>query len=270
MPMQHYTPPGEERPGIVVVAGEETVAYLSRRLEGYRLQPAADMVAARKLVREQHPEAVIVNVAPEPEEATQAAGAEIMPEPVPLIQCALPGSPWHHDPGPFDDWLVKPIGAARLEQVLAQHPAARRVLVVDDDRSFVRLVRRILEAQDGGHQVLWAHSGAEALAKLKREGADLVLVDIGLPDLNGRTVARLMRECPAGKSSVLVAVTALQPGSDVAAAVPRSFAVTSYAGIGEESALALIRSCLAHLRPQYALSEPASVPEADWRDPMAS
>ncbi len=62
------------------------------------------------------------------------------------------------------------------------------VLVVEDDREIRELLRRYLER--AGHGVLTTASGAEALRLLESDSADLVLLDLGLPDVDGREVLR--------------------------------------------------------------------------------
>ncbi len=71
---------------------------------------------------------------------------------------------------------------------------ARRVLVVDDEREIRTVLRAYLEAE--GHVVTEAATGAEALrSALATDGSapDLVLLDIGLPDLDGLDVLRTLR-----------------------------------------------------------------------------
>jgi DNA-binding response OmpR family regulator len=71
---------------------------------------------------------------------------------------------------------------------------ARRVLVVDDEREIRTVLRAYLEAE--GHIVLEAATGAEALRRaLATDGSapDVVLLDIGLPDLDGLEVLRTLR-----------------------------------------------------------------------------
>ncbi len=59
----------------------------------------------------------------------------------------------------------------------------------------------------GGHEVIVAHSGAEALAKGREHHPDVVILDIGMPDINGYEVARTARAEDWGKSALLMALT---------------------------------------------------------------
>lgn len=66
------------------------------------------------------------------------------------------------------------------------------VLVVEDAREIRDLLRRYLER--AGHVVLSTESGAEAIRMVGQGGVDLVLLDLGLPDVDGTEVLRAARE----------------------------------------------------------------------------
>lgn len=61
-----------------------------------------------------------------------------------------------------------------------------RILVVDDEPAVLRALSVALESQ--GHRVLPAATGAQAVAKAAAEGPDLILLDLGLPDMEGLEV----------------------------------------------------------------------------------
>jgi DNA-binding response OmpR family regulator len=66
------------------------------------------------------------------------------------------------------------------------------LLLVEDDDSIGRLVKAYLEQQDGW-RVVWVKSGEEAVAELRRHPVRLVVLDIGLPGIDGFEVCRRMR-----------------------------------------------------------------------------
>ena len=78
------------------------------------------------------------------------------------------------------------------------------VLVVEDDRELREVVRRYLER--AGYQVRTTGSGAEALGLLDNGGLDLVVLDLGLPDVDGLEVLGAARAC--GREIPVVVLTA--------------------------------------------------------------
>jgi two-component system KDP operon response regulator KdpE len=67
-----------------------------------------------------------------------------------------------------------------------------RILVVDDESAIRRFLRASLSAQ--GYEVFEASSGQAALSSVLADRPDLILLDLGLPDLDGVEVTRLLRE----------------------------------------------------------------------------
>jgi CheY-like chemotaxis protein/nitrogen-specific signal transduction histidine kinase len=84
-------------------------------------------------------------------------------------------------------------------------PVARRVLVVDDSEDGAESLAMLLEL--AGHTVYKAHDGVEAIEATERLRPDAVLLDIGLPRLNGYEACRRIRQQPWGKDLVMVALT---------------------------------------------------------------
>ncbi len=67
-----------------------------------------------------------------------------------------------------------------------------KVLIVDDDAEMRRTLAEQLELHEE-FEILQADSGADALDRITREHVDMVLLDVGLPDMDGREVCRLIR-----------------------------------------------------------------------------
>ncbi len=68
------------------------------------------------------------------------------------------------------------------------------ILIVDDEATIRDVVRRYLELD--GFKVLEAESGTQALAILREKSADLILLDIMLPEIDGFTITRSVRHLP--------------------------------------------------------------------------
>jgi CheY-like chemotaxis protein len=81
----------------------------------------------------------------------------------------------------------------------------KRILVVDDNRDSAMSLGMLLELR--GYTVDVAYRGSEALERVRRSAPDVVILDIGLPEIDGYEVARLIRQDPTLPRMVLVAVT---------------------------------------------------------------
>ncbi|MFT4249505.1 MAG: response regulator transcription factor [Pseudomonas sp.] len=90
---------------------------------------------------------------------------------------------------------------------------APRVLVIDDEPQIRRFLDISLRAQ--GYRVLQAATGEDGLAVLAGQGAELVVLDIGLPDRDGHEVLRAIREW----SAVPVIMLTVRAGEDEKVAV---------------------------------------------------
>ena len=80
-----------------------------------------------------------------------------------------------------------------------------RIVVADDDPDTVRTLRLLLE--DQGHEVKTAADGPAALYAVRDFGADILLLDIGMPGMNGFEVARTLRADTETSACVLIAVS---------------------------------------------------------------
>jgi len=83
--------------------------------------------------------------------------------------------------------------------------AVRRILVVDDNPDVVESLALFLRLS--GYEVETAHDGLEALESAARVRPDLVLLDIGMPGMDGYAVCRRMRAYPWGEDLAIFAVT---------------------------------------------------------------
>lgn len=80
------------------------------------------------------------------------------------------------------------------------------ILVIEDTPANLALATKLLTA--AGHQVLAAETAEAGVALATEQRPDLVLLDLGLPDMNGWDVLRLMRATPACQPLRIVAFTA--------------------------------------------------------------
>lgn len=90
--------------------------------------------------------------------------------------------------------------------------ASPRVLVVDDNVDAAMTLGTILEI--AGYDVAIEHSATAALVRAATEAPKACLLDIGLPDMDGITLARQLRDRPDTASSLMIAITGYGQNSD--------------------------------------------------------
>jgi CheY-like chemotaxis protein len=88
----------------------------------------------------------------------------------------------------------------------------KRILVVDDSPDTADTMAMLLETS--GHEVRTATSGADALSIVDSFRPDLVLLDIGMPDMDGYAIARQLRARNALRGALLAAVTGYDGADD--------------------------------------------------------
>jgi CheY-like chemotaxis protein/two-component sensor histidine kinase len=99
-----------------------------------------------------------------------------------------------------------PVGeTASLQRAAVPAAVSRRVLIVDDSEDGAESLAMLLQL--AGHQTWKARDGLEAIAAAERVRPDAVLLDIGLPRMNGYEACRRIRSEAWGRDLVMVAVT---------------------------------------------------------------
>jgi len=98
---------------------------------------------------------------------------------------------------------------------------ALRMLLVDDNADSAESLGMLLEMD--GHVTCVCHDGASALAQAALFRPDVVLLDIGLPDIDGFEVARRARALPSLRGAFLVAITGWGTEADVTRAREAGF-----------------------------------------------
>jgi len=101
-------------------------------------------------------------------------------------------------------------------------PNAPLVLIVDDSDRNRKLARDVLRA--GGLRTIEAADGHEALALAAESLPDVILLDLRLPDMDGREVARALRDGVRTRLIPVVALSALRYDGDHGASSAEGFA----------------------------------------------
>jgi len=132
--------------------------------------------------------------------------------------------------------------------------AVAKVLVIDDDPSLLRALRLGLQA--GGHEVVTAANGQQGISQTALTSPDIVVLDLGLPDIDGQAVCKRIRQWSEVPIIILSAsgnedgkVAALDGGADDY--------VTKPFGMAELEAR--IRTALRHRKVEPGDAEPATL-----------
>src|SRR5690606_10323628 len=132
---------------------------------------------------------------------------------------------------------------------------AGTLLVVDDNLDAASALAMML--RNAGHLVITAHSGEDALKSGWQHQPDAVLLDIGMPDLNGYEVAGRMRITGWGRHALLIALTGWGQKDDIERAIAAGFDVHMTKPADPERIERLLQEFLA-ARPHAAAAEPES------------
>ena len=118
-----------------------------------------------------------------------------------------------------------------------------KILVVEDEKSIAHFITTVLN--NNGYEAMQARSGAEALSMISSHCPDLIILDLGLPDMDGLDILRQLREWSSLPVVVVSArthekdkVTALDLGADDYITKP----------FGTEELLARVRTAIRHTR----------------------
>ena len=85
-------------------------------------------------------------------------------------------------------------------------PVNNKILVIDDEPDIVELVTYNLSKE--GFDVFSAFDGEEALAKIRKENFDFIILDLMLPGLQGMEICRILRNDPITKNIPIIMLTA--------------------------------------------------------------
>ena len=255
------------QPSLVLVDEDPAVAtLLERYLRGYQVLRMEELDGGKtqELIEEWHPQALILNLQPGTKgwEAMREKALQIAPPRVPVLLCSLPSQKWREQETNVQGWLTKPVYREQLLEVLDRADGAREVLVVDDDRGFVQLVKRILEASDGKYEVRWAYEGEEALARIQEKRPDLLLLDLIMPGMDGFQLLEELRGDEELRSIPVVIVTATSYGEDAMAQRGSMIGLARGRGFDTKEVIECLQALLDVIEPQYAGADSVPGPSA--------
>ncbi|HET8933213.1 MAG TPA: response regulator, partial [Polyangiales bacterium] len=135
-----------------------------------------------------------------------------------------------------DEYMSKPVDRARLLELIARavterHERAaesgtslKRILIVDDNDDASEVLGQLLTRGSDELQVSTAASGSQALAMAEKLVPDVVILDLGLPDLDGYQVLARLKALPALQATLFIALTGRASSAEQARATQAGFA----------------------------------------------
>ena len=207
------TPKGSEEPVLLAIArSPAAAALLTRYVRGCRTVVVPDIELARHTAKRLMPQAVIIDraCAELDSDCLERLAQEWGMPHLPFIACPLPGEELLRRRLAVEGYLIKPVMRRALWDMLRQFGEdVDQVLVIDDDQDFTLLMSRMLEDSPvRRYRVLSAYGGQEGLEMMRKHRPDLVLLDLGLPDIHGFQVVEHIRSDPTGKHTPIVIVSA--------------------------------------------------------------
>ena len=104
--------------------------------------------------------------------------------------------------------------------------AKKRVLIIDDNIDVADSLALWLKM--AGHEISVAHNAAQALESVPGFQPDVILLDINLPDLNGFSLAKELREIPNTPPFLLAVVTGYGFGTEMSDAQLKDLSIDHY------------------------------------------
>lgn len=171
----------------------------------------------------------------------------------PFIACPLPGEDQLRSHLSTVGYLIKPVTRQNLWDVLrGLGDVIDHVLVIDDDRDFVRLMNRMLDNPVRRYRVTNAYSGQEGLAMMRHHMPDLVLMDLGLPDMDGLQVLEMIKRDTSIRDIPVIIVSA-RDEMDMMETLHGPMMIYKFIGLTRMEIVRWVQDVLDTTTQQYAL-----------------
>ncbi len=195
-------------PLLVVTKNSSAATLLSQTLGNYRPIIVSDIHQITSVAQKMmlHQVVIDTNSAYFSEEQRERLMWSPELKDVRIIFCPLPNEDSLRQQFDADGFVVKPVSQQSIQDMLQQvDPNYEQILIVDDNRDFVRLMDRLVSSSAQHVQIMHAFSGSQAIALTQEHQFDLVLMDINLPDIEGiQLVGDIRRLSPNDKLKIII------------------------------------------------------------------
>jgi len=245
---------------LVVDESDQVHKVFERYLDGYHVLHTTSLEKGRKLARREPVHALVLG---SDGIAGNGKAGQLMPPElrrVPIISCPLRTPRRVAQELGVADYLLKPVTRDQLRAALRRlGRPIRGALVVDDDAEMTRLLGRMLHALARGCQVSQASDGRTALALLREQRPDVLLLDLLMPEMDGYGLLEAMRQDPALAEIPVLVVTAW--GAQDEAVVAGALSITRSGGLSVAEVMRWVSSGLDSLfEPHSSGPAPPAAP----------
>lgn len=239
-------------PNVILVETDPEVVNITRRqVANFEWIQAKNLEELGPVVKQFHPRAVVLNVASE----KMNPSLEFPQLDIPILACSLPSRFMRDDSFTQFSLLRKPLEIEELAREMDRWNGVRDLLVIDDDRGFVQLTERLVQATGRSVDVRWAYSGQEGLSAMREKRPDMVLLDLVMQDMNGMEVLEKMQADPELKGIPVCLVTSGSYELESLSHLGRQITVYQAEGIRPSRTFAYLQALLNLIEPNHAGSE---------------
>jgi len=196
----------------------ELSTLLAHHSDAIELIDVRDLAQATEALAQCPAHALLINAHPFQNLTLLTEQARAAAPDTPVMICSFQSQMQRLADAGATDYLIKPVMSANLKAALQAigRPVAR-VLVVDDDPDFQRLLPRMLSTYAAVATVTVAGTGAQALLQLQCDPPDLILLDIVLPDMSGWQILEAKNRHASLRDIPVIILSAQDPAEQPAA-----------------------------------------------------
>ncbi len=236
-------------PRFVVLEEDETLFRLfTRHREDVEIVSVQNVADALQTLSQSPAHALIVNSASISTLRVRREQLASLPYSTPVITCWVAGESGSSQPLGVDSYLVKPVTREVLLTKLAElGDHIQTVLIVDDDREFLRLFARVLGSAERPYRVLQTTNGQRALSLLHERRPDVMLLDLMMTKMDGFQVLEQKRRDPLISKIPVIVISAKDPNGQPI--VSHHLTLSYREGLSAHNLMACIRAVSEVLSP---------------------
>ncbi len=202
----------DSKPTVLMLHDDpRTLAMLRRYIEGYEFVMAPTLDRAKDWLQRIYPIAILADTAWMERVIGDTPAARELEQMfvVPMLRAPLPGTRRTHILLGAVDFLPKPVTREMLAQALERLDRPYdKILIVDDDPHVVRLMGRMIKAEEPDVQVLEAFDGSTSLDIAREQKPDVILLDLLMPGMSGYDVLQAISQDSTLASIPIIIVSA--------------------------------------------------------------